>query len=109
MPRPKEPNATLEPGALASPCNDCKPDSVINNKYIPDETGEDNESWIPSTYLWAFDSSGIQIARAVTHMRDSIECFLKIHKANPAVALITSRPMNLREAKETILWKRETE
>ena len=99
----------VDPGSygMLAPANECKPDSVINQSYIPDTTGEDNESWIPSTYLWAFDAAGIQIARAVTHMRDSIECFLRIHKANPQVAIITSKPMNLLNAKEQVLWRRD--
>lgn len=84
-------------------------DSVVNDKYIPDTTGEDAVDWMPSMHIWAFDACGYQIARAVTHMRESVANFVTYHKQNPQVALITSRPMNLREAKETILWSRNQE
>lgn len=108
MPSPKDPVFTGGPGALAHPTNSPSSDSVVNNKYQPLPECDPEQNWIPSTYLWAFSATGIQIARAVTHMRDSIECFLRIHKANPEVAIITSKPMNLLDAAEEVLWRRES-
>lgn len=107
MPRAEKP-VEITPGALLSSPNIASPDSVINNKYDPLPELDPEQNWIPSTYLWAFSATGIQIARAVTHMRDSIECFLRIHKANPEVSVITSKPMNLLDAPEEVLWRRES-
>ena len=94
-------------GALASPSNEAKQDSVVNDKYSP-LPSHDEDTWIPSSYLYAFVADGHSIARAVVHMRDSIECFLRIHKANPDVVLIVRKTMNLHNAPEEILWDNRT-
>ena len=99
-------------GAMLSPANEAKQDSVVSDKYVP-LPSMDEDTWIPSSYLYAFvaDSSGSgmhSIARAVVHMRDSIECFLRIHKANPDVVLIVRKTMNLHNAPEEILWDNRT-
>ena len=94
-------------GAMLSPSNAPSADSVVNKKYSP-HPSMDEDTWIPSSYLFAFTAEGHSIARAVVHMRDSIECFLRIHKANPDVVLIVRKTMNLHNAPEEILWDNRT-